>query len=178
MPPVLALSRPTLGPRTANLKRCITVNHVDLGEGKTLSVINLHLEAYSSDEARVRQISRLNEVMEEEYAKGYYVVAGGDFNQNMPSTEDTYPVVDGSTWEPGHFDESDLPEGFTCVYDTSTPTCRLLNQPYDSDSAKTQYYVLDAFIVSPNVTVESVETLDEGFAYSDHNPVRLVASFN
>lgn len=34
-------------------------------------------------------------------------------------------------------------------------------------------YTIDGFIVSPNVEVTSVETLDAGFAYSDHNPVKL-----
>ena len=33
--------------------------------------------------------------------------------------------------------------------------------------------MLDGFITSPNVRVESVKTLDEGFTYSDHNPMLL-----
>ena len=54
------------------------------------------------------------------------------------------------------------------------PTCRLLNQPYDpSDVENTQYYVIDGYLISPNLNVERVETLDEGFAFSDHNPVLL-----
>jgi hypothetical protein len=36
--------------------------------------------------------------------------------------------------------------------------------------------VIDGFLVSPNVRVESVETLDEGFACTDHNPVLLKVS--
>ena len=36
-----------------------------------------------------------------------------------------------------------------------------------------QYYVIDGFLCSPNVTVLSLETLDAGFRYSDHNPVLL-----
>ena len=49
-----------------------------------------------------------------------------------------------------------------------------MNQPYDpSDAANTQYYVIDGFILSPNVRLRSVETLDLGFARSDHNPVLL-----
>ena len=51
------------------------------------------------------------------------------------------------------------------------PNCK---QPYDpTDEVNTQYYVIDGYIVSPNVTVESVETLDIGFEYSDHNPVGI-----
>ena len=39
---------------------------------------------------------------------------------------------------------------------------------------QTQHYVLDGFIVSPNIEVLSVETQSLGFRYSDHNPVRCV----
>ena len=63
------------------------------------------------------------------------------------------------------------------AYDDGVPTCRLLNQPYEPNSSKTQYYVIDGFIVSPNVTVERIETINEGFVYSDHNPVVLEVSF-
>ncbi len=33
--------------------------------------------------------------------------------------------------------------------------------------------VIDGFLVSPNVEIASVKTLDLGFAHSDHNPVRV-----
>lgn len=56
------------------------------------------------------------------------------------------------------------------------PTCRLLNQPYDPDSEDTQYYVIDGFILSPNVELIGVETIDAGFVNSDHNPVYLEAA--
>jgi hypothetical protein len=36
--------------------------------------------------------------------------------------------------------------------------------------------VIDGFIVSPNVTVDTVETLDFGFQNSDHNPVYITVS--
>ena len=49
-----------------------------------------------------------------------------------------------------------------------------MNQPYDpADTANTQYYVIDGFFLSPNVRVDSVETVDLGFENSDHNPVLL-----
>ena len=67
--------------------------------------------------------------------------------------------------------------GFGCVYDLTVPTCRLLNQPYDpADTVNTQYYAIDGFLVSPNVEVSAVKTLDLGFENSDHNPVLLTVS--
>ena len=35
----------------------------------------------------------------------------------------------------------------------------------------------DGFIVSPNVSVNSVKTMNMGFEYSDHNPVELKFTF-
>ncbi|MBQ4208120.1 MAG: endonuclease, partial [Clostridia bacterium] len=52
-------------------------------------------------------------------------------------------------------------------------TCRLLNMPYDPADPATQYYVIDGFILSPNVRLDAVETKDCGFEFSDHNPVML-----
>ena len=66
-----------------------------------------------------------------------------------------------------------LPAGFGYAYDLTVPSCRLLNQPFDpADAENTQYYVIDGFLVSPNVEA-AAQTLDEGFAFSDHNPVLL-----
>ena len=44
-----------------------------------------------------------------------------------------------------------LPEGWSYVFDDSSPTCRLLDAPYDAETS--QHYVLDGFIVSPNMEV-------------------------
>ena len=75
--------------------------------------------------------------------------------------------------------EDMLPEGWSYAYDLSVPSCHLLNQPYDpADTENTQHYVIDGFILSPNVTLESVETLDQGFIASDHNPVLLRVALN
>ena len=80
-------------------------------------------------------------------------------------------------WEPGVLDQSMLPagEGWQFVYSLDAPTCRLLNQPYDPEDVKnTQYYVIDGFIISPNVELVLVENLgDLDFANSDHNPVHI-----
>ena len=70
-------------------------------------------------------------------------------------------------------DTSLFPEDWNFPVDSATPSARLLNGPYNPADPNTQYYVLDGFITSPNVQINSVETLDEGFTYSDHNPVKL-----
>ena len=165
--------------RIANLKRCLLVSYLPIeGSDKQLVLVNLHLEAYDDGEGKIAQTQMLNEFLQSEYAKGNYVIAGGDFNQVFPGSLDVYPNTHPENWIPGVLTEDLLPAGWTLAYDLSTPSCRLLNQPYDpTDTVNTQYYVIDGFILSPNIVLESVETLDLGFADSDHNPVRISVSF-
>lgn len=158
-----------------NLKRCLLVSRMPIdGSSKELVVVNMHLEAYDDGEGKIAQTNQLLDFIQSEYAKGNYVIAGGDFNQTFPGALDKYPNTHPELWLPGEIDNSMLSDGWQFAYDNATPTCRLLNQPYDpADTENTQYYVIDGFILSPNVTLNSVETLDCGFANSDHNPVQM-----
>ena len=161
-----------------NLKRCLLVSRIPIeGSERELVLVNLHLEAYDDGEGKLAQSEQLREYLAAEYEKGNYVVAGGDWNQLFPQAETRYPNEHPELWTPGRLDKSELAAGWQYVWDESAPTCRLLNQPYDpADTENTQYYVIDGFLISPNLTVESVETQNEGFTYSDHNPVLLTLS--
>lgn len=160
---------------TANLKRCLLVSYLPIeGSDSQLVLVNLHLEAYDDGEGKIAQTKQLREFIEAEYAKGNYVIAGGDFNQIFPGGLERYPNTHPELWQPGQLDESFLPEGWSYAFDESVPSCRLLNQPYaPQDTENTQYYIIDGFIISPNVLIDQVETVDLGFENSDHNPVRL-----
>lgn len=189
---LLTLSRHTLSEATrvslpcpfswpvsmVNLKRCLLVTRTPIeGTDRELVMVNLHLEAYDDGEGKLAQSKQLREFLEEEYAAGNYVIAGGDWNQIFPDTEEVYPNLHGELWTPGYVDASELSEGWTYAWDDSNPSCRLLNQPYKpDDAANTQYYVIDGYLVSPNLKVASVQTLDEGFEFSDHNPVLLTVT--
>lgn len=164
----------------ANLKRGLLVTRVPIeGSGRELVLVNLHLEAYDDGEGKIAQTSQLMTFLETEYGKGNYVVAGGDFNQLFPDADSVYPITHPELWQPGYLESDTLGAGWQYCYDTAVPSCRLLNQPYNpEDTENTQYYIIDGFIVSPNLTVDSVETLDEGFVYSDHNPVLLRLTMN
>ena len=160
---------------TANLKRCLLVSYLPIADSdKELVLVNLHLEAYDDGAGKIAQTRQLMDLLEEEYLKGNYVIAGGDFNQTFPGSLDAYPMLSPELWTPGVLEDESLPEGFRYAYDLSSPTCRLLNQPYDpTDLEHTQYYVIDGFILSPNVQLNSVESVDLAFENSDHNPVHL-----
>ncbi len=161
--------------RTANLKRCLLVSYLPIeGSESQLVLVNLHLEAYDDGEGKIAQTKQLRDFIQSEYEKGNYVIAGGDFNQAFPGSLEVYPNTHPELWSINTLDDSMLPEGWQFACDLSTPTCRLLNQPYNpEDTVNTQYYVIDGFILSPNVQLNSVESVDLGFENSDHNPVRI-----
>ena len=76
-------------------------------------------------------------------------------------------------WTPGVFTEDELPQGVRLVYDPSLPTCRSLDQAYTGDRDNHVFYLIDGFLVTDNVQVEDVRTVDLDFAYSDHNPMLM-----
>lgn len=157
--------------RVAQIKRCLLVSWLPIeGSEKELVIVNLHLEAYDDGEGKIAQTNVLMELLQEEYEKGNYVIAGGDFNQTFPGTQDKYPIAEPEKWLPGVLEESTLPEGWQYAYDAASPTCRLLDKPFDGTN---QGYVIDGFILSPNVQLQAVETVDLQFENADHNPVRL-----
>ncbi|MDR1442535.1 MAG: hypothetical protein LBJ02_09170 [Bifidobacteriaceae bacterium] len=164
----LALPVPFKWPvRLFNLKRCLLVERVPTADGKELVLVNLHLEAYEDGTGRAEQMAQLVSLLKDEYAAGNYVIAGGDFNQSFPGAD--YPEV-SRNWVPGEFDQKALPSGWTVANDPKTPTSRLNDAPWDG---KNQLFGIDGFITSPNVEVKAVQTVDEDFEFSDHNPVKL-----
>ena len=172
--------------RIAQLKRCLLVQRVPIQDtngneeadyGKQLVLVNFHLEAYDKDgTGRIAQTKMLAEFLKAEYEKGNYCVAGGDFNQVFPALKDVYPFENTEFFTPGIVDESLFDEGWILAADPSLPTCRSLDKPYDGNRENHQFYIIDGFILSPNVELISVQTQDLDFRNSDHNPVKLTFS--
>ena len=172
--------------RTVNLKRCVTETHIPVydpagprEEGqkrsdKDLVIFNLHLEAYDSGAGKIAQTKMLAELLKEEQAAGNYVIAGGDFNQIFSSADkDAYPAQPDK-WLPGELDEEQFGDGWTFLMDEKTPSCRSLDQPLTgADLGSFQFYLIDGFIVSDNIQIDELKTMDLGFVHSDHNPVVL-----
>jgi endonuclease/exonuclease/phosphatase family metal-dependent hydrolase len=161
--------------RVAQLKRCLLVTRVPLqGNVAELVLVNFHLEAYDTGGAgRQAQTKLLAQFLLNEYAKGNYCVAGGDFNQVFPAVKDVFPVQANEYFTPGVVDDSLFGEGWILAADPSAPTCRSLDRPYDGNREGHQFYLIDGFILSPNVELIGVRTLDLDFKNSDHNPVKL-----
>ncbi len=160
---------------TCNLKRCLLISRFDIeNTTKELVVINLHLEAYDDGEGKIAQTKMLMDLLKAESDKGNYVIAGGDFNQTFPGVDpDKYAMIDPTDWTPGVLLAEELADGYDYCYDQTTPTCRLLDQPLTTNP-NPQYYVIDGYIVSDNLTiVKAATTIDAGFVASDHNPVYI-----
>lgn len=155
------------------LDRCFILSRYKLEKGNDLVILNTHNSAYVIDSAlRRKELDIIKNKMLEEYAKGNYVVAGGDWNANPPGLQVT-GYFNGHYFKPSKVKMAGdlLPPGWTWAYDVSAPTNRDVTKPYVKGESETT--VIDYFIVSPNVGVVDIETIDLGFENSDHNPVTV-----
>ena len=163
--------------RLANLKRCLQVMRIPLeNTEKELVLVNLHLEAFDNGEGKTAQTKELASFLQTEADKGNYVIAGGDFNQVFSNVKNPYPVYEGN-WQPGLINTDAFSSGFSFLMDTSNPSCRSLIKPYEGeDESVFSFYPIDGFIVSDNIRVDSVETIQKDFVDSDHNPVKITVT--
>lgn len=162
--------------RVANLKRCMLVCRVPVEASEAeLVLINVHLEAYDDGEGKRAQTEQIMSVIAAERRNGNYVIVGGDFNQSFEGSQAFEKQYDNE-WMPAMLTSDELPEGFSYVFDPDTPTCRSLRAPYGGDRANTLFYIIDGYIVSDNIKVNNIETVDLNFRNSDHNPVVLEAT--
>jgi endonuclease/exonuclease/phosphatase family metal-dependent hydrolase len=162
--------------RTANLKRCMLVERVPVQDSdKELVLVNVHLDAYDEGAGREAQFREVVEFLNREYAKGNYCVAGGDFNQTLPGVPDDgiFAIKNRDTFIPTALPQNVVNPGWQFAVDPEIPTARLLNEPYSGYTDTTQVYVIDGFILSPNIELSRVKTIDLDFAHSDHNPVGI-----
>jgi endonuclease/exonuclease/phosphatase family metal-dependent hydrolase len=155
------------------LKRCILMQRYKLANGKDLVLLNVHFEAYDAGglvKKQQREVTK--KILEEEYAKGNYVVIGADWNIAPPGfnvhkwehkklTDELYLMNNDPVFVPG----------WSYVFDSTTATNRKNETAYfEGQTYKT---IIDYFYVSPNIEVQEVRGIDLGFNYTDHNPVRM-----
>jgi endonuclease/exonuclease/phosphatase family metal-dependent hydrolase len=155
------------------LDRCFLLTRVPLPSGKDLVLINTHNEAFDNGSQRKQQLALLKETMMSEFTNGNYVVVGGDWNLNPLGYEPSSLTSGdkGRTIEPA-IEKDLLPEDWRWAFDPATPSNRNVDEAYTKGSTPTT--IIDFYVVSPNITVLEVRTLDLGFQWSDHNPVRMM----
>lgn len=162
-----------------DLDRGYSKSRIQLDNGKELVLYNTHMTAYGgSDEIRTGQMTMLFEDMQAEYEAGNYAICGGDYNHDLTGTSvrdlnQGKEIADRIDWAmpfpkellPGNLHAClDYPEG------PLVATCRDAGRPYDENNA---LFIIDGFLVSDNVIVQGLENIEVGFAYSDHQPVRM-----
>lgn len=160
-----------------DLDRCYSISRIPVSNGRELCLYNVHLSAYTTDGTiATEQFAMLLDDMAAEYAAGNYVVCGGDFNKDLLGDSSRIFGVSGEayTWAQP-FPQELLPEEITLVApldeENPVPSCRNADRAYDPETS----FVLtvDGFLVSENVEILDARVVDTGFAWSDHNPVRL-----
>ena len=166
-----------------DLDRCFAVHYLPVeGSSKKLVMINLHMSAYDKGgTVRAKQLEMLNAVLKEEYEKGNYVIAGGDFNHCLiadyfDSEEQAFNHFESKQKVPDWIKNSvlrnsELAEHFSIKADKDNATCRGADIPYEKGVNYTN--TIDGFIISDNVEAVSVNTQNTEYAYSDHNPVLM-----
>lgn len=151
------------------LDRCFMLKRYPTKNGKELIVVNTHNSAYDDGTLKKKQMKQMQSILIDEFEKGNYVIIGGDWNQ-FPNT---YPDEEKKKY---CIPENYPAKGWQCSYDPKTPTYRNLSEPYDPTSTTTG--LIDFYVVSPNVEVLDVSTIDQQFKYSDHQPVLMKAVLN
>lgn len=186
-----------------DLDRCFSYVVCEVDNGKNLYMVNSHMSAYDKGGViKTKQMQELNEFLKACKEEGDYVVVGGDFNNDLvtfnPKLESnahyntTNNRVFGETkkdpdWVMRFFNEdetSPLIEGYQVIASDNAPTCR--NNDIKWEKGKTYTTVVDGFIVSSNITVTNIKNVTtefgnlgtEGFAFSDHEPVRMEFKLN
>ena len=153
------------------LDRCLIYTRYNFSNGKKIIVLNTHNSAFD-DAVELREVEAyiIKSIMLDEYARGNYVIAGGDWNRNPPDFNQA-KISDGNancTASPA-IDTGFLPKGWKWIYDKSKPSNRNVNEAYKKGKTKTT--VIDYFVVSPNVEVLENKTISDDFEFSDHQPV-------
>lgn len=153
------------------LDRCFIENRIPVEGGKELVLINSHLSAFDKGgEIRKKQLDFLKSYTTGEYAKGNYVIVGGDWNHQLPGTNASqFKTTESWPFWLQKLPEDFTPAGFQWGVDENVPSNRTVAKAYvEGENFRT---VIDGFLVSPNVEISSVRGHDLGFENSDHNPV-------
>ncbi len=167
--------------KLVDLDRCYAIHRIPTDSGRELVLINFHLSAYTSDgKIAEEQLKMLFAEMQKEVDAGNYVIAGGDFNKDLlGSSEEIFGIPSGNATWAQPIPEDLIPAGFTIVapYDAENPvaSCRNADRPFGPDDFRV---TVDGFLVSDNVEVLSSRVIDEGYRWSDHNPVTMEVVLN
>ena len=139
-------------------------------------MVNIHLSTFDTaeDDVRAAQVEALLKFAQAEYASGSRVVIGGDWNLRLAPTTFPHKTDEKFQFWIRDFPAEKLPPDWQWAVDPEVPTVRTAHKPYVE--GENYVLIIDGFLVSPNVQVDSVGARNLGFEYTDHHPV--VARFS
>lgn len=148
------------------LNRCFTMMKVPY-QDKEVVFINTHNSAFDGGVLKQQEMEFFKSYLLAEYAKGNYVIVGGDWNQVPPGFERSAIA---------QYEETPVPEnypatGWKWVADMQHRSNRKVDTPFVKGITYTT--ILDFFLLSPNVEVINIQGLTRDFEYSDHEPVKI-----
>lgn len=157
--------------RIFHLDRCFLLKRVKY-QDKELVIINSHNSAYDGGKLKPLEMEYLKNLLLAEYKKGNYIIVGADWNQCPPNVDyNLFSKDKTEDYFQSNIEESYLPKEWKWVYDARTPTNRKLSSSYSKENSFTT--LIDFYLISPNIEVLNIETIDLDFAFSDHQPVSL-----
>jgi len=150
---------------------CVLSWEYVLANGKKLIVYNLNMSGYTDEDLLLKGITYIRGMMLDEYLKGNYVLAGGDWGITLPGYRFTELNTDCDSVSFSSIVKNDwTPAGWTWVYSNDIPSVRSPFTPYGSDTC---FSSTDGFLISPNLQLKDYEFFDLGFKNSDHNPLKI-----
>ena len=155
------------------LDRCFLVQQYPTGNGKQLLVVNTHNSAYDTKGTMKKaEMDYMRQWLLDEYNKGNYIVAGGDWNQCPPNFDgNKFIKSDMQPYDPKNIAPDYLPAEWQWAYDPNMATNRSNLFPFDAQ--KTSTTLIDFFLVSPNIEIVKTYGVDLQFQNSDHQPVYM-----
>ncbi|GHU41788.1 endonuclease [Bacilli bacterium] len=146
-----------------DLDRAFSVNEVAVQNGRKLFIYNVHLSAFIKDEViQAAQLTKLFDNMKAHADAGDYVICGGDYNHVLSGK--AHPEL---TWMKP-FPTAKLSKNMRVVAPTNEPSVRSNGTVYGDHST---LGVIDGFLVTENVKTLNIQTIQNDFKSSDHNPV-------
>lgn len=166
--------------KLTDLDRAFTATQVPVNNGKTLTIINIHMSAYTKNTAIQRaQFQKLFNYLEQKYRQGNYVMVAGDYNHTILKNSNRI-FKDGNqklTWT-HPFPDQQLPKGFyrpsQGLKQAAVPSVRNLNTAYHPHHSFVT--MIDGYILSKNIKAIKIKVVNTHFKNSDHNPVLLRVS--
>ncbi len=151
------------------LDRCFLVDRFSLPGGREFLVVNTHNSAYDDGSLKREQMEFMHAFLMDEYAKGNYIVVGGDWNQTPYGFHPAFEQNIFDTVQVTYIEKDYLPGDWTWLYDPGIPTNRRIDIPYDPAVSRTT--VIDYYLLSPNLEALDVRGVYLNFRNSDHQPV-------